>query len=47
MKPTKFEDGIIEVIDPKEVVTSECPIKVGCERPSDVPGKKSNLEVAD
>jgi len=29
MKPTKFEDGIVEVVDPKEIVTSECPIKVG------------------
>jgi protein arginine N-methyltransferase 3 len=28
MKPTKFEDGIIEVVDAEELVTSECPLTV-------------------
>jgi len=28
MKPTKFEDGIIEVVDAKELMTTECPLKV-------------------
>jgi hypothetical protein len=28
MKPTKFEDGIIEVVDAKELMTTECPIQV-------------------
>jgi hypothetical protein len=29
MKPTQFEDGIVEVVDAKEVMTTECALKVG------------------
>lgn len=29
MKPTQFEDGIVEIVDAKEVMTTECALKVG------------------
>lgn len=29
MKPTKFEDGIIEIVNASEVMTSECLLTVG------------------